>query len=334
MPSLAFEDLTPGASYRYGAYRVVEDEIIDFARQFDPQSFHVDPATPGGVIASGWHTCAMHMRMMADGFLDGSMALGAPGIDDASWLRPVRPGMVLSAKLDILGSRVSRSRPEIGLVAMVAHVFDQTGEPVMRQRNWTLVGRRDPGAPFPDGEAPAPAPRVVAPEPPVFDDEAVNRTRFSSVYEDVVVGARVALGSRVFTRAEMMKFAAAFDPQPFHLDDDAAARSHFGKLAASGWHTAARYMSCFVETRDRMRAEATARGETGASGRPSPGFFDLTWKRPVFVGDVISYETTTLDKRPSSKPGFGKLTNRARGYNQKGELVFEAHGFGLAAMRG
>ena len=148
-----------------------------------------------------------------------------------------------------------------------------------------------------------------------------------------MVGARVALGSYAFTREDMLQFARLYDPQPFHLGDEAAARSHFGRLPASGWMTAAAYMRCFVDTRDRMRAEARARGEAGASGRPSPGFNDLRWVRPVFAGDVISFETTITGKRPSSMPGHGKLFTRARGHDQHGRLVFEQHGVGLARTR-
>ena len=331
---LYFEDFKPGARMRYGAYAVTEAEILAFAREFDPQPFHVNIATPGGLIASGWHTCAMMMRMTCDGFMLNSTSVGAPGVDECEWLKPVRPGMVLSIDLDIVGARVSRSRPDIGLTQVVFNVVDQTGDLLMRQRNWTMFSRRDAQAPFPPDETPAPARRPLPPEPPVFDDPALNATRFSTNYEDVVVGARVALGSYEFRRDDMLRFARAYDPQPFHLDDEAAARSHFGKLAASGWHTAAAYMKCFVETRDLMRAEARARGVEGAAGRPSPGFNDLRWIRPVFVGDVISFESTITGKRPSSKPGHGKLFTRARGYDAAGGLVFESHGAALARMRG
>ena len=332
MPMLCFEDLPRGKRLRYGAYAVTADEIVAYARQFDPQSFHLDAATPGGQIASGWHVCAMNMRMTYDGFMANSSSAGAPGVDEVAWLRPVRPGMILSVELEVMGSRVSRSRPDLGLVSLVFNVVDQTGEPVMRQRNWSMFGRRYPAAPFPTDEAPAPTPRAQTPEPPAHADEATNRTRFASVYEDVVVGARVSLGSYTFHRDDMLRFAA-YDPQPFHMDDAAAARSHFGGLAASGWHTGGAYMRCFVETRDRIRAEALARGEDSSAGRPSPGLTDLRWTRPVFAGDVISFETTITGKRPSSRPSYGKLFTRARGYEQSGKLVFESHGVALAKMR-
>ncbi len=333
MAALAFEDLKPGARRRFGAYCVTEAEILEFARQFDPQRFHVDTHTPGGVIASGWHTCAMTMRMFYDGFLHDSTGAGAPGIDVVEWLRPVRPGMILSADVEVTGARVSRSRPQMGLVALAMEISDQSGEVLMRQKNAVMFGRRDPGAPIPEDAGLAPLAQERRVEPPVHAEDAINRTRFASEYEDVVPGACVKLGSYAFTHENMIAFASKYDPQPFHLDDEAAAKSHFGNLAASGWHTAAAYMKCFVATRDRMRAEATARGEKASAGRPSPGFTGLKWILPVFVGDVISYETVVMGKRPSSKPGFGKIFTRAQGFEQTGRLVFEQHGVGLAAMR-
>ena len=334
MSAIAFEDFKTGDSVRFGAYPVTEAEILAFAREFDPQPFHLDAARPGGLIASGWHTCAMLMRMCYDGYLKDSTSAGAPGVDSTEWLKPVRPGMVLSAELLIAGKRVSRSRPELGFVPIVFHVVDQNNELLMRQKASIMFGRRDPKAPIPPDEGAPAAKRDEAAEPSVFDDEAVNRSRFATVYQDVTVGACVKLGSHTFARGKMLAFARKYDPQPFHVDDAAAAKSHFGKLAASGWHTAAAYMRCFIDTRERIRAEAAARGEASSTGRPSPGFTDLRWARPVFVGDVVSFETRVTGKRPSSKPGFGKIFTRARGYQQDGKLVFEQHGVGLAAMRG
>lgn len=332
MPVIAFEDLPVGTNKRLGNYNVTEAEIVEFAREFDPQSFHIDAARPGGVIASGWHSCSMLMRMLFDGLLKESTGAGAPGIDSVEWLRPVRPGMTLSVDIAVLGARALRSRPELGLLALLFEVRDQNGDMMMRQRNSVLFGRRDAGGSLPPDRGEFPARLAPLPDPPSYSDPAINRTRFAVRFDDVVIGARVATGDYTFTREKMLAFASKYDPQPFHLDDAAAAKSHFGKLAASGWHTAGAYMHCFIAARDRYRAEAAARGEAGASGRPSPGFTNLRWVRPVFAGDVVSFETTVMDKRPSSKAGFGKIFTRARGYNQAGALVFESHGVGLAEM--
>jgi acyl dehydratase len=334
MPALAFEDLKTGETLRFGAYAVTEEEILAFAREFDPQPFHLDPGRPGGLIASGWHTCSMLMRMCFDGYLEGSTSAGAPGIDFVEWLKPVRPGMTLRVEQNILGKRVSRSRPDLGLVPMLFSVLDQNGDVLMRQKASILMGRRDPSAPIPPDEGEPTARREPPPEPPALNDAAQNLTRFATRYEDVAVGARVELGSYEFTRDSMLRFSRKYDPQPFHVDDAAAAKSHFGKLAASGWHTAGAYMRCFIDARERIRLAAAARGAKSSTGRPSPGFTDLRWARPVFVGDILGFETTVVGKRPSSKAGFGKIFTRARGYRGGGELVFEQHGVGLVAMDG
>lgn len=335
----AFEDLHAGQQFRFGAYEVTEREIVEFAREFDPQPFHLDKAAAsksllGGVAASGWHTCAMTMRMAYDGFLADSTGVGAPGLDDVRWLRPVRPGMILGVQWTLTSLRVSKSRPELGLVGVATEVSDQTGAVVMTQRHTNLFERRDPKAPVPEprGEAQLQR-REPAPEPPRLEGDEANRSRFATWYEDALIGARLSLGSHTFTRAETTRFARRYDPQPFHLDDAAAAASHFGKLSASGWHTAAIYMRLHVDTRERIRADNAARGLPLAASGPSPGFRDLNWFRPVFVGDTISYESAVAAKRPASRKGWGLVSGRVQGHNQDGVKVFESFGASMLPMR-
>lgn len=331
----SFEDFAVGAELRFGSYEVTRDEIIGFAREFDPQAFHLDEEAAKasllqGLAASGWHTCAMTMRMICDGYLNRSTGLGSPGIDEIRWLRPVRPGMVLSMVQKIVWSRVSRSRPEIGLLGVESETLDETGEAVMFQRYTAMFGRRDRGLP-PDQGTP-PTPRRAAPDPaPV--DVALDESRFACFYEDVVVGARMELGDYAFDREGIIRFASAYDPQPFHLSDEGAAGTHFGRLAASGWHTAAAYMSCYIATRDRVRAAAVARGERVVPTGPSPGIRDLRWLRPVYAGDRISYSSVVTGKRPHLRPGWGLMTSRSIGTNAEGVRVYEASGSVLLPMR-
>jgi acyl dehydratase len=108
-------------------------------------------------------------------------------------------------------------------------------------------------------------------------------------FEDHVIGARVGIGSHTFTADAIKAFAVQFDPQPFHLDEAAAARSHFGGLVASGWHTAAICLRLLVEDRHRRQAELRRRGEAVARTGPSPGLRNLQWPRPVRAGDTIAY---------------------------------------------
>ncbi|HZQ13514.1 MAG TPA: MaoC family dehydratase [Pseudolabrys sp.] len=140
--------------------------------------------------------------------------------------------------------------------------------------------------------------------------------------EDIAVGETYAVGRHTFGAEEIKAFASRFDPQPFHVDEDAAAASHFGALCASGWHTAAVWMRLMVEYRRRTIEEARARGEPAAAIGPALGFRDLKWAKPVYVGDTIDYASEVVETRPSaSRPGFGLMTIRSRGVNQNGEEV-------------
>ena len=130
-------------------------------------------------------------------------------------------------------------------------------------------------------------------------------------------------GSFTFTAELIKRFAAQFDPQPFHLDEAAGRNSLFGGLAASGWHVASVCMKLLVADRQRQVAEARARGETIAVWGPSPGFRELRWIKPVLAGDTISFASEVESLRTSDKrPEWGILQARNTGTNQRGELVF------------
>ena len=154
-------------------------------------------------------------------------------------------------------------------------------------------------------------------------------------FEDIGIGDRRELGRHSFTVDDIKRYAVRYDPQLFHVDEAAAARSHFGALIASGWHTAAVCMRLFVETQRQIAAELTARGEPAARIGPSPGFRNLKWLMPVRAGDTISYASEVLDKRPlESRPGWGVLVMRNTGTNQDGALVFEFEGAIFVERRG
>lgn len=140
--------------------------------------------------------------------------------------------------------------------------------------------------------------------------------------EDIQVGETFVLGRYTFGADEIKGFAGRFDPQLFHLDEEAAEASHFGALCASGWHTAAIWMRLMVEYRKRLVEQARARGEPIASTGPALGFRDLKWLKPVYVGDTIDYASEVTETRASgSRPGFGLMTIRSIGVNQNGEPV-------------
>ena len=151
-----FEDYVPGSVYSFGSIAISEEEILEFARRFDPQSIHTDPhlAQQGpfkGLIASGWHTSAVMMRLYADHYVSKVASLASPGVDELRWLQPVRPDDVLSLRTTVLSARVSRSKPDRGLVHTKIEVLNQHGEPVLTMTAMNMFRRRptSPTSPTP-----------------------------------------------------------------------------------------------------------------------------------------------------------------------------------------
>jgi acyl dehydratase len=131
-----FEDYVPGSVFEYGTILVEEAEIIEFAKKFDPQGIHTDVEAArsgpfGGLIASGWHTAGMMMRLLADHFVSKVASLGSPGVDELRWIRPVRPGDLLQIRVSVLEARRSRAKPDRGTVRTMIDVLNQKGEVVM-----------------------------------------------------------------------------------------------------------------------------------------------------------------------------------------------------------
>jgi acyl dehydratase len=147
MPTRYFEDFEAGETIELGNVEVSEDEIVEFARRYDPQVFHVDAERAkdsiyGGLIASGWHTAALCMRLLVDGVFGDSSAMGSPGVDELRWLKPVRPGDVLAGRLTVLERVPSRSKPDRGIVRFRAELDNQHGETVLRFDALAMMGRR------------------------------------------------------------------------------------------------------------------------------------------------------------------------------------------------
>jgi acyl dehydratase len=165
----------------------------------------------------------------------------------------------------------------------------------------------------------AAGPLPPAPPPP--------EARPAAFFEEVEAGVRTELGSYDFTPDNIVAFAQEFDPQPFHLSEEAARKSHFGALCASGWHTGAAWMSCLVESRRRSTEATEAAGLPAPRLGPSPGFKDLRWSKPVYAGDRIAFSSTVTDTRASaSRPGWGLVFHRNTGVYLHGEEVFSFQG--------
>ncbi len=141
------EDFAVGERRRLGTTHVVEADVIRFATEFDPQPFHIDAEAAkdsiyGSVIASGWHTCAMTMRVLVDSYLRESASMGSPGIDELRWLKPVRPGDTLTVFSTAEDIAFSKSKPDRGILTSVTEVENQHGEVVLTMRGKSMMRRR------------------------------------------------------------------------------------------------------------------------------------------------------------------------------------------------
>lgn len=135
-----FEDYVPGAVHELGSIVADEAEMIAFARRFDPQFFHTDPVAAeksvfGGLIASGWYTASLAMRLLVDHYISHVAGLGSPGVDELRWLKPVRPGDTLSLRVTLLEAQRSRSKPDQGAIRMLTEVLNQHSETVMTMKS-------------------------------------------------------------------------------------------------------------------------------------------------------------------------------------------------------
>jgi len=142
-----FEDYTVGVEQEVGSVSLSEAEIIEFANKYDPQDFHTDPEKAatgpfGGLIASGWHTIAVVMRLLVDKYLDNASSLGSPGIDELRWLAPVRPGDVLTVRAKVFNARRSDSKPDRGLIHTSVETSNQDGTMVMTMKAVNVVACR------------------------------------------------------------------------------------------------------------------------------------------------------------------------------------------------
>jgi acyl dehydratase len=144
---LYWEDFKVGETVEMGSHRFTAQEIIEFGRQFDPQPFHIDPEAArasfyGELIASGWHTCSIAMRLMCDSYVNRTRSMGSPGVDNIRWLAPVKTGDTLTYRRTVLEARASRSRPDAGLMRTQWEAVNQDGVRVLSMEGWSMIGRR------------------------------------------------------------------------------------------------------------------------------------------------------------------------------------------------
>lgn len=145
---LTFEDFSPGRFGTFGPRHVSRDEIIAFASEFDPQPMHLDEAAAKhtmlrGLAGSGWHLCSLMMRMMFDGYIGRTASLGSPGVDEVRWLLPLRPGDDLMLDVDVAAARVSRSRPEMGIVTFTMRMRNASDQVLLEAVSPIMIRRRE-----------------------------------------------------------------------------------------------------------------------------------------------------------------------------------------------
>lgn len=146
--TLTFEDFSLGRFGTFGPRHVSRDEIIAFASEFDPQPMHLDEAAAKhtmlrGLAGSGWHLCSLMMRMMFDGYIGRTASLGSPGVDEVRWLLPLRPGDDLMLDVDVAAARVSRSRPEMGIVTFAMRMRNASGQVLLEAVSPIMIRRRE-----------------------------------------------------------------------------------------------------------------------------------------------------------------------------------------------
>ncbi len=304
MPKLHWEDFQPGAVAIYGPRLVTREEIVAFAAEFDPQPMHLDEAAAsatmlGGLGASGWHTCCLLMRMIADGFVLDSSSMGAPGIDEVRWLKPLRPGTNIRIRVTVLECRPSNSRPEMGLVKFRYEVLDEAESCLTVMTSTSMFGRRQP---------------------------ETARMKF---FEDIRVGDVFEVGHHTFTADNIKAFAARFDPQLV------SCRRSGGRTLAFRRAVRLRlaHRRGLDAADDRLSPphgrRSAARGEPVAGIGPALGFRELKWLKPVYVGDTIEYKSEVVELRPSkSRPKVGLMsfrTDRRQPERRAGDFFRQHH---------
>jgi acyl dehydratase len=246
---------------------------------------------------------------------------------------PVRPGDEVSCRYTVLEKRNLASRADVGISKALVELFNQKGETVANWRTNQLTRRREPG-PEPSGVA---AKRFRKPLAALWEEPAAggaSSVRPDLYYEDRQLGELTDFGSHTFAKEEIVAFASTFDPQPFHLDEAAAEASLFGGLCASGWHTAVFAVRGHIRSRLEGNTKARAEGVPLAAYGPSPGFRNLSWHKPVYVGDTLEYRGRLAQKIDlKSRPDRGILATEIAARNQRGEIVLRVTSQILAQRR-
>ncbi|WP_321800234.1 MaoC/PaaZ C-terminal domain-containing protein [Burkholderia sp. BCC1988] len=305
------------------------EDIVQFAREYDPQPMHVDPEAAkgslvGGLIASGLHTSSLAARLIADSLPLGSTPVAIQNVDMVKWVRPVRAGDRLQLRQTILQSRKSQtSNAEI--VQYKFDVLNGQDEEVMNQTAWIAFGpRADDLQQYMErgGDALAGS-REEADGSSQRDQGSRHLDR--GYFDEVVVGESAILGHHQFSAEEIERFTRTYDSLSCHWQHDESLLSqHSDSRIAPGWLVTSVWMKLYVTERNKtVHATASECGHKPRYGL-SPGIWDMKWLAPVYAGDVLTYSARVSKTRlVNSKPGWGLVFYENDAVNQRGERVFE-----------
>lgn len=328
----SFDELDVGETFPLGPYPMTKKRIIEFAQAFDPQPMHLDSecgrASPlGGLAASGWHTASVAMRLFHDAWLHKVRGAGSPGIEKTEWPRALMAGETVQGEGQLLSRRVLRTRPGTGLGQIALSLQGSNGgADVLRARWWVFFERNDSAVPGNPGVN-RPGMRPDRSPPPRLADAILPDLRMLHL-GGIEPGKPVFLGKVSASEEEILSFARAFDPQPFHVDPFAAEHGPFRGLCASGWHSCALWMRTNVLARQRILAnlDEAGRQQLEHSAAVGLGFEDLSWTRPVRPDMRLLAFITALESRESrSRAGWGIARWRAELTDEDGRLGLRFH---------
>ena len=316
---LCWEDFSAGQKFHFGHNVIGRDDIVRFARLYDPQPFHTDEHAAKltmleGLAASGWHVCTIFMRMLDEGLLSRCKHAGIDTIDEVQWRVPVRPNDQLRCRITCLDLQPSLANTGHGLGIFYCEAINSHQDTVMTWRlQLKLVSRNGIG----DQCSAVSKKNARA-------SSVVRRSKEHAInfFEDVQVGDDIELGSYTLSRERILAFNTNYGHQPVHPD------ARLGHVSASGWHLTAIWMQRLVRYYNREARWLESTGRAVPQLGPSPGVKDLRWHRPVYEGDTLSFSCWAERKvGMSSKSGWGLLYVGSDVYNQDSELILSFHAF-------
>ncbi len=309
---LFWEDFTVGQVMTFGQREISREDIIGFARRYDPQPVHIDEQAARltmlkGLAASGWHVCTIFMHMLHDGLLSRCRHVGLYAIEEIKWRIPIRPGDQLSGRVVCLDTQHNSSRPGRGLCTFFCETFSAPGRSVMSWRLQLEFARRDGAADNgATSECEARSSTVVR----LPGDHGIK------FFEDICRGEEIMLGSYKFSPEEILRFKETYTHHPSHPDATS------GRLSASGWHVTAIWMKQLVHYYMREAQKLRAVGRPVPLLGPSLGIKRLQWHSPVYADDVLTFTCWVERKiKAVSKPGWGILVVGADALNANNQCV-------------